>query len=79
VRTAEEFKSGHIKEAINIPVDELEKRIKEEAPDKKEKIQVHCRSGRRSETAKATLERLGYKNVEDLGSYENARKTVEGK
>ncbi len=29
VRTKEEFSSGHIKGAINIPVQELEERIKE--------------------------------------------------
>ena len=78
VRTPAEFKEKHLKGAINIPVDEVEQRIAKVAADKKTPLLVHCRSGRRSATAKATLEKLGYTNVKDLGSYEDARKAVEG-
>ena len=67
VRTKEEYNSGHIKDSINIPYDELEKEIE---IDKKTVLFVYCKSGNRSNVAYNTLTNLGYK-VYDLGAYEN--------
>ncbi len=58
VRTPEEFKGGHIREAINIPVD----RLKASIPDLQKKgkpIITCCRSGARSGMAKAVLAAAG--------------------
>ena len=41
------------------------------------KIDLYCRSGRRSGIAKAGLEELGYVNVRDLGALEMAREVLE--
>ena len=79
VRTPEEFASGHVSGAVNVPVNEIEEKIASVAPDKSTPLMVHCRSGNRSARAKATLERLGYTNVTDLGSLAHAREVVEGK
>jgi phage shock protein E len=79
VRTAEEYEIGHVKGATNIPVDQIETRIAGVVPDKSAPLVVHCQSGRRSARAKATLDKLGYTQVTDLGSLANARKVVEGK
>ena len=67
VRTLEEYTEGHLKNAINLPYDQIDNSI---LLEKDKKILVYCKSGRRSSIAKETLERLGY-SVYDLGAYEN--------
>ena len=58
VRTTVEFKSGHIKGSINIPLDPINNKIEE--LKKKNKIVITCcRSGNRSGMAKSILERNG--------------------
>jgi phage shock protein E len=58
VRTPGEFKSGHIKESINIPLDDI--RNKTEELKKKNKVIITCcRSGNRSGMAKSMLESAG--------------------
>ena len=49
VRTDLEFDGGHLKGAINIPVDELEERIDELDPA--DEFLVYCRTGNRSSSA----------------------------
>jgi len=66
VRTEEEFVTGHILNAINIPVDELEYRINE-LENKDMVIMVYCKSGARSVIACEILEAYGYKNIFNLG------------
>lgn len=70
VRTADEFKERHIDGAVNIPVQELEKRLAE-VGDKNRTVVVYCRSGRRSETAKKLLVEKGWKRVENVGGIDN--------
>ena len=68
VRTPEEFASGHINGAINIPYDQIEARRSALSKVKKdENILVYCRSGRRSEIARQSLQKLGFKNVQNGG------------
>ena len=65
VRTTEEFASGHIQGAVNIPVEELPQRLGEvpqESP-----IVVYCRTGNRSAMAAQILVNAGYGPVFDLG------------
>lgn len=64
VRTADEFKEGHLVGAINIDQaqsDFIEKAKGALATDKT--IAVYCRSGRRSASAAARLASVGYKVV----------------
>ncbi len=63
VRTPEEFAIGHFKNALNIPYDQMEARIKELESYKNKPIIVYCRSGRRSGIAKEILNAKGFKNV----------------
>ncbi len=67
VRTKEEYESGHIKGAINIPYDEINENTD---LDKNKNIFVYCRSGARSKTAYNALKELGF-SVYDLGAFEN--------
>ncbi len=69
VRTPSEYNTGHIEEAINIPHDMIAKRIEEVVKEKDTEIHLYCRSGRRAEIAKKTLESMGYTNVINKGGY----------
>jgi phage shock protein E len=60
VRTPEEYASGHYPGAVNIPVDEIERRMNELGPDKNRPIVLYCRSGRRSGIALDLVRRAGY-------------------
>jgi phage shock protein E len=79
VRTEAEWNSGHVEGAILIPYDVIGEKIGAVTKDKTKRIYVYCRSGRRSGIAKETLEKLGYKDVVNLGSYEDAAKALKRK
>lgn len=66
VRTADEFKSGHIPGAVNLDVldDSFEKKVA--ALDKSKTYLVHCAAGRRSANAADEMKKLGFKSVIDL-------------
>lgn len=65
VRTPREVATGAIAGAINIPVEELSRRM-DEVPDDKPVV-IYCNSGNRSNTAARILDRAGYSGVYDLG------------
>jgi rhodanese-related sulfurtransferase len=69
VRTTQEFASGHVPGAVNVPHDELASRLEELPVEKSEEIVVHCQSGRRASLAEATLREAGYSNVRDLDGH----------
>ena len=75
VRTKEEYETGHIKDAINIPVDNIVENANK--LEKGKTIIVYCKSGKRSATAATTLKGLGFK-VYDLGAYESITKFEKG-
>ena len=75
VRSEEEFKSGHLQGAVNIPHDQIVERIKSVSPDKNAPVNLYCRSGRRAETAKQVLESMGYTNVQNRGGYEQLKQS----
>jgi len=66
VRTPEEFRSGAISGAINIPLDELQKRINELGSPNRE-ITLYCASGARSSYAQQFLKNKGFANVKNGG------------
>lgn len=67
VRTPEEYESGHIKDAINIPNEIIVDKEIAELPDKEQLIMIYCRSGNRSKQASEKLVELGYTNVVEFG------------
>lgn len=67
-REKSEFESGHLKNAVNIPLSEFRDRLNEIPKD--EPVYVHCRSGQRSYNMVMALNNLGYGNVYNIsGSY----------
>lgn len=67
VRTKEEYESGYIKGAINLPNEEIGDREIALLPDKNAKIFVYCRSGNRSKQAAEKLVKLGYTDIINIG------------
>ena len=70
VRRPDEFATGHIANAINIPVENLADRLAEIPHDKP--IVVYCHSGNRSGKAASTLSQAGYTQVYDIRGGLNA-------
>lgn len=65
VRTQEEYKAGHIKGSMLIPLQELPQKLVQ-LPNKEGKLYVYCRSGGRSAQAAAFLQQNGYTNVHNM-------------
>jgi rhodanese-related sulfurtransferase len=75
VRTPGEFASGHVRDARNIPVDQLLKRLDEVPPGP---VIVYCASGMRSRRARAILEGAeGYEvlDMSRLGNFPASERT----
>lgn len=68
VRSKGEYAGGHIKNSINIPVDQLSNSLSK-FKDKNTCIICCCASGMRSGTAKRILESNGYKAVLNGGGW----------
>lgn len=62
VRGSDEFDTGHIKGAINVPLSKID----EITYEKDQYIIVYCASGMRSSNAAQILVDLGYENVYNL-------------
>lgn len=60
VRTIEEYKEGHLRDATLIPVHALAENLGMLKQDKNKKIIVYCRTGNRSVSASRILEENGF-------------------
>jgi len=70
VRTKVENKVGALKGAVNIPIDEIRKRVHELEAYKDKKIIVYCASGYRSYIVTKFLQNSGFKEIFNLsGGY----------
>jgi rhodanese-related sulfurtransferase len=76
VRSEAEFQEKHLPGTINIPLDRLGEEIARRAPNKEQPLLLHCLSGTRSAAGEATLKKMGYRNVFNLGSYGRAEKIL---
>jgi phage shock protein E len=72
VRTKNEFQGGHVKGAINLPLDQLRSNMIK--LDKKKPIITCCASGMRSASGKSILKAAGFERVHNGGSWTNLRK-----
>lgn len=66
VRSSEEYFSGHIPNAINIPVDTISYNLSRLNSYKNSEILVYCGSGVRSKKASDILSRNGFNKVYNL-------------
>ena len=67
VRTPEEYAQGHIKGAINIPLETLADIPPRELANTEQVILVYCHSGNRSRKAGMRLTEMGYTQVYCFG------------
>ncbi|MGB2683277.1 MAG: rhodanese-like domain-containing protein [Candidatus Competibacter sp.] len=74
VRTEAEYRQEHVREALNIPYDQIAERIAAVAPNRDTPIALYCRSGRRSGIAEQTLRQLGYRQAVNQGSLDDMRR-----
>ncbi len=63
VRTPQEFAAGHVKGAINIPYDQMDKRWKELAQYRERPMVVYCRTGHCAGIALSVLEQHDFPNA----------------
>ena len=71
VRTKAEYAGGHLKGSVNIPLQSLESGL---SKLKKDKVVVTCcASGARSSMAKSILQRNGFAEVHNGGSWTNLK------
>ncbi len=66
VRTQGEYRAGHIKNSVLIPVQVLAAEHEKINGHKTEQIIIYCRSGNRSVTASNILLGKGFKNIYNL-------------
>jgi rhodanese-related sulfurtransferase len=66
VCSADEFAQGHIKGAVNVPLDELESRLDKAVKNKSNPVIMVCAAGARSKRAQAMAQKLGYEKVHSL-------------
>ena len=65
VRSAEEFRDGAYPGAVNIPLNELSRRLGEIPKDKP--VVLYCMSGARSASAARVLKQAGFPDVVNAG------------
>jgi phage shock protein E len=74
VRSPAEFSGGHVKGAINIPLQQIEKAV---SKFKKEQVIITCcASGMRSGSAKSFLKSKGFNQVHNGGGWTSLRAKI---
>lgn len=69
VRTPDEYRTGHLKGAINIPLQQLQGSLSKIRKDKP--VITYCASGMRSSAAKNMLTAKGFGEVYNGGGFHN--------
>ena len=75
VRTAEEYRDGHIDGSVNIPLDRISS-VENIVKDKSTPLYVLCLSGGRSGQAVSYLKQIGYTNAKSIGGISSYRGKV---
>jgi len=74
VRTIEEYKEGHLRDATLIPVQALSQNLGMLKQDKNKKIIVYCQTGNRSVAASRILEENGFTPLNVKGGILNLQR-----
>lgn len=73
VRTPQEFADGHIENAINLSLQDIQAGTMP-AVAKDKPVYLYCQSGNRSSQATTKLKSMGYTNIIDLGAMSKVQK-----
>lgn len=63
VRSPQEYREGHLNNAISIPFYQVRRNIERQIPNKNQLIILYCSTGHRGEEVQYTMQRMGYTNV----------------
>ena len=63
---ADEFAQGHIKGALNVPLDELDARLGKAVKNKSTPLIMVCAAGVRAKRAQAMAQKLGFEKVHSI-------------
>ena len=63
VRSNQEFREGHLPNAINLPVYDLPQKMQYSVTNKDDIIIIYCQSEIRSKKANKILKKMGYNNL----------------
>lgn len=66
VRKSNEFAEGHVKDAMNIPLEEMSDLINLSSFEETQNIYVHCQGGYRSTIASSLLKQHGFHNLRNI-------------
>lgn len=66
LRAEAEYKKGHIKGAINIPLNSLAKKLPDLSADKNRPVLVYCNSGNTATSAIRMLKKAGFDKINNL-------------
>lgn len=66
VRGASEFKTGHVLNAMNVPVADIDKRLHELTKYKEKDVLVYCDNGMRTTRAIGRLKKEGFSKLHSL-------------
>lgn len=66
VRSVDEYRTGHLSNAKNVPVSDLAQKLESLAAHKTDAVLVYCASGMRSARACGMLVKAGFSNVNNL-------------
>ena len=66
VRSAEDWKAGHVRDARHFDRGEIELEIEEQVPDLDQRIICYCGGGSRSALVVESLQKMGYRNVRSM-------------
>lgn len=72
VRENDEWNAGHIDNAIHIPLNDIQNRLRELAKYQNQPVITQCRSGTRSAKAADILAKSGFTNVHNMDGGLNA-------
>jgi len=75
VRTAGEYRDGHIDGSVNMPLDRISS-VENIVKDKSTPLYVYCLSGGRSGQAVSYLKQMGYTNAKSIGGISSYRGKV---
>ena len=76
VRTAEEYRVGHLKGSKLCPLQEIA-HLPEKVPDRDTPLFLYCRSGARAGSALSYLKKRGYTRAENIGGLRGYRGPLE--
>jgi rhodanese-related sulfurtransferase len=66
VREDEEYREGHVLNALHVPLGLIEERLQDLSPYKMQPLIVYCRTGQRSAKAGVLLRKQGFERVYKL-------------